>query len=112
VVTKLSDGRGQTTIKGKEIDAEWEALVKRAAGRVGQTVAAFVVDHTRSAAQAILTNTPVGPPALPMRIEDVAGSLAEQVERLAERQAADLAQLAAEQRDRLDRQARRGRWRR
>jgi hypothetical protein len=104
VVTKLSDGRGQTTIKGKEIDDEWEALIRRAAGRVGQTVAAFVVDHTRAAAQAILTNTPVGPPALPVRIEDVANALTDQV-----------AGLAAEQRDRLDRierQARRGRWRR
>ena len=39
MVTKLADGRGQTTVKSREIDDEWEALVKKAAERSGLTFA-------------------------------------------------------------------------
>jgi hypothetical protein len=75
------------------------------------TIAGFVVTHTTPAAQAILKNEPVGPVALPVRMEDLADSLTQQVATLAECQDA----MAAEQRerlDRLDRASRRGRWRR
>ena len=51
MVTKLADGRGQTTVKGREIDDEWEALVKKAADRSGLTFAGFIVAHTREAAR-------------------------------------------------------------
>jgi uncharacterized protein (DUF1778 family) len=126
MVTKLSDGRGQTTIKGKEIDDEWEALIRKAAERTGRTIAGFVVDHTTAAAQAIIKNELAVPAALPARIEEVAASLQEQLARLAAEQADRLDRIAFEQRDRLDRasaeqndrltqivrQARRGRWRR
>ena len=53
--------------------------------------------------------------AVPARIEDVAASLHEQIVQLAERQHVDLAQLAIDQKERLariERHARRGRWRR
>ena len=29
MVTKLADGRGQTTLKGREIDAEWEITIRK-----------------------------------------------------------------------------------
>jgi uncharacterized protein (DUF1778 family) len=104
MATILPDGRGQTTLKGREITNEWEALVRKAASRVGATVAGFVVDHTTAAAQSILKDEPVGPPALPVRIEDVAASLHDQLTR-----------ISAEQNERIEllrRQVRRGRWRR
>ena len=111
MVTMLSDGRGQSTLKGKEVDAEWEGLIRKAAERSGSTVAAFVVHHTREAAQAILKNEPVGPVALPIRLEDLATGLEAKIAALAE----DQRQLGAAQEERLariERTARRGRWRR
>ena len=103
MVTKVG-GRGQVGIRGTAVTDEWEALVKLAASRNGQTFADFVVDTTRAAALAVVKREPTVTPAVPARIEDVAASLIEQ-----------LAKMGAEQQDRLDRierQGRRGRWRR
>lgn len=104
MVTKLADKRGQITMKGHEVTDEWEQLVKVAAGRNGQTFATFVVDTTRAAALAIVKNEPAVPTAVPIRLEDVGASLAEQIAALAERQDARL--------ERIERVSRRGRWRR
>ena len=110
--TKLADGRGQISFKGHVVNDEWE-LVRKAVEPIGTTFAGFVVDHTTVAAQAILKGEAVVPAAPPMRIEDVAVGIAEQVASLAERQEARLVDFAAEQQarlDRIERTARRGRW--
>ena len=117
MVTKVGD-RGQVGIRGASVTDEWEQLVKFAAKRQGTTFADFIVDVTRTAALAIVkhhgtTLPPTLPDAaaaepavsstLPVRIEDVAASLTEQ-----------MAKLAAEQDERLariERQARLGRRR-
>ena len=115
MVTKLSDGRGQTSFKGHAVTDEWEQLVRKAVERTGTTFAGFVVDHTTAAAQAVLKGEAVAPAALPMRIEDVANGIAEQVALIADRQEARIANLANEQAarlDRIERSARRARWRR
>ena len=126
MVTKLGE-RGQVGIRGAAVTDEWEQLVKFAAKRNGQTFSDFIVDVTRTAALAIVKHKPDTPDdtpaepeggrstALPVRIEDVAASLHDQLAQLAERQHVDLAQLAADQKERLariERHARRGRWRR
>jgi uncharacterized protein (DUF1778 family) len=54
MVTKLHDGRGQLSIKGHRVTAEWEQLAKTAAKRQGATFADWVVDVTTAAAQATL----------------------------------------------------------
>ena len=103
VVTKVGE-RGQVGIRGSSVTDEWEKLIKTAASRNGQTFADFVVDTTRAAALAIVKREETVSATLPARIEDVAASLIEQ-----------LAKMGAEQQDRLDRierQGRRGRWRR
>ena len=113
MVTKVGE-RGQVGIRGAAVTDEWEQLVKFAAKRNGQTFSDFVVDVTRTAALAIVklkrgdtpddTAEPEVSPTLPVRIEDVAASLQEQ-----------MAKLAADQEERLariERQTRRGRWRR
>ncbi len=84
MVTKLADGRGQITIKGHGVDAEWEALVKEAARRNGMTVADFVVHFTREAAQASLKGQSAVPAAVPARLEDVADALTKHVADLAQ----------------------------
>jgi len=116
MVTKLHDGRGQVSLKGHSITNEWEQLVKTAAGRNGQTVADFVVDVTRDAAQAILKGEAAVPAALPARPEELVDRLAEAMARRADEQAAQLAeQMRRVQSDALSelrREARRGRWRR
>lgn len=111
MVTRLSDGRGQVTFKGHAVTDEWEALIKGAAKRNGQTAADFVVNVTRDAAQALLKGEPAVPAAVPARMEDVA-------DRLAERLAGEVARVADELRHAQDsalaemrRKARRGRWR-
>ena len=122
MVTKVG-GRGQVGIRGTSVTDEWEQLVKFAAGKNGQTFADFVVDTTRAAALAIVKHKrdtpddtaatadvgsdPAVSSTLPVRIEDVAAGLQEQL--------ATLANMGTEQQDRLDRierQGRRGRWRR
>ena len=65
MVTRLQGGRGQISIKGGRVDDAWEALVKGAAARNGQSFGDFVVDTTTAAAQAILKGQPVVPAALP-----------------------------------------------
>jgi Protein of unknown function (DUF1778) len=126
VVTTLADGRGQTTLKGREITAEWENLIRKAAERTSSTVAGFVVTHTTPAAQAILKNEPVGPVALPIRLEDIAADLTDRLAQIAGGQADGMARLEAAQAERIarleatqaerlariEREARRGRWRR
>lgn len=104
MVTKLHDGRGQITLKGHEVTADWEQLAKKAAERQGQSFAAFVVGVTTDAAQAMLKGQPAVPAALPMRIEDVADSLTARMEAM---QAAMDARLAV-----MERASRRGSWRR
>ena len=125
MVTKLADGRGQTTLKGHEITDEWEDLVKKAAKRNGQSVAAFVATFTTEAAQAILKGQSAVPAAVPARLEDVADALTGAVEKLAdelrreqdataEKQAQALEALRQEQAAAvaaLQRASRRGRWR-
>jgi uncharacterized protein (DUF1778 family) len=97
MVTKLSDGRGQVTLKGHAVSDEWETLVKTAAKRNGQGLADFLVNVTRDAAQAILKGSSAVPAAVPARPEDVADKLAERfAEELAKRDAAQ-AERAAEQ---------------
>lgn len=115
MVTKLDDGRGQTTLKGKEITAEWENLVRKAAERAQCTVAKFVTDHTTAAAQAIIKSQPVGPVALPVRLEDIATNLQEHLDRISAEQRAFAERLLQEQAERMapiERLARRARWRR
>lgn len=114
MVTKLADGRGQITLKGHRVNDEWEALLKAAAGRNGQTVADFVVDVTRDAAQAIMKGQPALPAALPApRLEDVAASLlarfADMGAQLAASQQATADQLRREQADQLARLRRQSR---
>jgi uncharacterized protein (DUF1778 family) len=126
VVTKLSDGRGQVTIKAHAVTDEWEALIRHAAQRNGQTVADFVVAITTEAAQQILKGQSAVPAAVPARPEDVADVLtsrlaeavaelrreqAEVAERLAREQTEAVAAAMAEAVAKLERQARRGRWR-
>jgi uncharacterized protein (DUF1778 family) len=82
--TILKDGRGQVTLKGREITAEWETLLKAAAKRNGQSVADFVVTFTTEAAQAILKGQSAVPAAVPARLEDVADALTGAVTRLAD----------------------------
>jgi uncharacterized protein (DUF1778 family) len=93
MVTKLSDGRGQTTLKAHAVTDDWEQLVKAAAQRNGQTVADFVVSVTRDAAQAILKGDSAVPAGVPARQEDVTDRLAAIVERME----ADAARRDAEQ---------------
>ena len=96
--------RWQVTIKSAAVTAEWEQLLKVAAKRQGTTFADFIVDTTRTAAQAVVKSEPVPTAEVPARLEDVGATLAEQI-----------AALAEEQRDRLERierASRRGRWRR
>ena len=114
MVTKLADGRGQVSIKGRQVDDAWEQLVRKAASRAGTTFAGFIVDHSTAAAQAILKGEAAVTTGLPVPIEDIAAGLSEQIALLATEQRDRLDHLAAEQRDLLDRmrQARRGRWRR
>ena len=116
MVTRLSGGRGQIALKGHRIDDEWEALIKAAAGKNGQTFADFVVDVTRHAAQAIMKGEPALPAALPApRLEDVAASLVARMADMAAEQRAATEQLRLEQAERmaaLERQTRRARWRR
>jgi hypothetical protein len=50
MVTKLADGRGQMTLKGKEVTDGWEALVKQAAADANLSVAAWIVAITSRAA--------------------------------------------------------------
>jgi uncharacterized protein (DUF1778 family) len=126
--TIQKDGRGQVTLKGREITAEWETLLKAAAKRNGQSVADFVVTFTTEAAQAILKGQSAVPAAVPARLEDVADALTGAVTRLAdelrreqeasaEKQAQALEALeqrALEQTAALaalQRASRRGRWR-
>ena len=123
--TILKDGRGQVTLKGREITAEWETLLKAAAKRNGQSVADFVVTFTTEAAQAILKGQSAVPSAVPARLEDVADALTGAVTRLAdelrreqeasaEKQAQALEALRQEQAATvaaLQRASRRGRWR-
>jgi uncharacterized protein (DUF1778 family) len=126
MVTKLADGRGQVTLKGHEITDEWEELVRKAAKRNGQSVAAFVATFTTEAAQAILKGQSAVPSAVPARLEDVADALSskltealnelrreqsETTERLARKQSEAVAAAMAETLAKLERQARRGRWR-
>jgi uncharacterized protein (DUF1778 family) len=128
MVTKLADGRGQVTLKGHEITDEWEALVKKAAQRNGQSVAAFVAAFTTEAAQAILTGKSAVPSAVPARVEDVADIVTEAVKKIADelrreqtqtleavhRQGEALERRAQEQAEALTamrRANRRGRWR-
>ena len=115
MVTKVAGNQGQITLKGVPITDEWQQLVTVAAKRNGQTFAEFVADVTRAAALAIVKGEAAVTAAVPARIEDVAASLHEQIVQLAERQHVDLAQLAIDQKERLariERHARRGRWRR
>ena len=95
MVTKLADKRGQIAIKGHEVTDEWEARVRKAAQRTGSTMAGFIVDHTTSAAQAILKNEPAIPAALPVRIEDVAAGLHDQLA-AAERSGKNSSRLSAD----------------
>lgn len=114
MVTKLADGRGQITLKGHRVDDDWETLIKAAAGRNGQTVADFVVDITRDAAQAIMKGQPALPAALPApRIEDIAKTLVAQLAdmgaQLAASQQAATDLLRREQAEQIDRLRRQGR---
>jgi uncharacterized protein (DUF1778 family) len=125
MVTKLSDGRGQITLKGHPVTDEWETLVKTAAKRNGQAVADFVVTVTRDAAQTVLKGGSAVPAALPAKPEEVMDRLAAQVtERFTEEMArqraeqdAKIAAVAAEVREQtgvfaeLRRSLRRGKWR-
>ena len=128
MVTKLADGRGQTTLKGHEITDEWEELVRKAAKRNGQSVAAFVATFTTEAAQAILKGQSAVPSAVPARVEDVADIVTAAVQKIADelrreqaqtleavrQQGEALERRAQEQTEALvavQRQARRGRWR-
>jgi uncharacterized protein (DUF1778 family) len=128
MVTKLADGRGQITVKGHEITDEWEALVKAAAQRNGQSVAAFVATFTTEAAQKILKGQSAVPSAVPARVEDVADIVTAAVQKIADelrreqaqtleavrQQGEALERRAQEQTEALvavQRQARRGRWR-
>jgi hypothetical protein len=120
--------RGQMAIKSKRLDADWQLLVKKAAERAGMGIGDFIVEAARARAQAVLKSEPEdGIPAgnPPARLEDVAGALTGAVEKLgaelrrehdatAERQAQALDALRQEQAAalaKLERQARRGRWR-
>jgi hypothetical protein len=120
--------RGQMAIKSKRLDADWQLLVKKAAERAGMGIGDFIVEAARARAQAVLKSEPEdGIPAgnPPARLEDVAGALTGAVEKLgaelrrehdatAERQAEALDALRHEQAAalaKLERQARRGRWR-
>ena len=117
---KRTDNRGQWTLKHADIGPEFQNLVRMAAERQGMTVGAFVVETLREAATAIVkgeAGTPRGTP--PAKLEDVADALAarftEHVGRLAEEQREALGRFEREQVERLaelQRQGRRGRWRR
>jgi uncharacterized protein (DUF1778 family) len=127
MTAKRTDNRGQWTIKHADVGPEFQNLVRMAAERQGMTLGAFVVETLRERATAILKGqegTPQRTP--PARLEDVADVLAEAVKKAvadelrrehdasAERQAQALATLHQEQAEalsRLERQARRGRWR-
>jgi uncharacterized protein (DUF1778 family) len=117
MVTKLADGRGQITVKGHEITDEWEALVKKAAQRNGQSVAAFVAAFTTEAAQQILTGKSAVPSAVPARVEDVADIVTAAMQKMADelrREQAQTLEAVRQQTEALvavQRQARRGRWR-
>jgi uncharacterized protein (DUF1778 family) len=104
--SRRTDNRIQWTLKGYEFDAEFMNLIRMAAGRQGQTLAAFVADTLRERATAILKAqedvTPLGTP--PVRVEDAVAELRESVTELGRRQAEELAAMR--------REARRGRWRR
>ena len=104
MVTKVAGNQGQITLKGVQITDEWEQRVRTAAARNGQGFTAFVAETTNAAAVAILKGEAAMPAALPVRLEDLATGFAEQVAALAERQDARL--------ERIERTARRGRWRR
>ena len=112
MVSKAAGNRWQVTIKSATVDAEWEATVKKAAGRVGLSFADFIVHHSRAAAQSVLKDEPVPSAAVPIRIEDLHDRLtatSEQVAALAAEQMARHGELRQE----LARHARRaGRWRR
>jgi hypothetical protein len=125
MVTKLADGRGQVTVKGREITDEWERLVKAAAQRNGQSVAAFVATFTTEAAQLILKGESAVPAAVPARLEDVADALSARLAEATQKIAADLRQEQAQAFEALEQRAleqtaalavlqrasRRGRWR-
>src|SRR3954454_14901531 len=103
MVTKVG-GRGQLGIRGGEVTDEWEALIKVAARKNGQTLASFIVDVTRAAALAIVKGEP--DPAtvtatVPARLEDVATGLQEQLAAISQRQEAVAAALAERQEERL-----------
>jgi uncharacterized protein (DUF1778 family) len=116
MVTKLSDGRGQVTIKGREVTDEWETLIRTAASRSGLTAADFIVSYTTAAAQSVLKGASAVPAAVPARLEDVADRLAAQMQEQLALQAAEqetrLQAALAEQVAALRRENRRGRWRR
>jgi uncharacterized protein (DUF1778 family) len=68
MVTRLADQRGQLSVKGHRVTAEWEQLAKAAARRQGATFADWVVDVTTAAAQAVLKGEPAAEAALPVAV--------------------------------------------
>ena len=79
-------------------------MIRKAAEKTSTTIAGFIVTHTTPAAQAILKDETVLPVALPVRLEDLAADLTGRMDQLATTQEERLA--------RIERQTRRGRWRR
>jgi uncharacterized protein (DUF1778 family) len=71
LVTRLADGRGQLSIKGHRVTADFEALAKAAAKRQGTTFADYVVDVVTDAAQRLLKGEPAAEAALPVIPEPV-----------------------------------------
>ena len=108
MVTKAAGNRWQVTIKSATVTAEWEQTIKVAAKRQGTTFADFIVHTSNVAALAVIKQEPVPTAAVPIRIEDVAAGLQEQLAKMAAAQDA----RAAELRQEIARHARRGRWRR
>ena len=111
MVSRAAGNRWQVTIKSATVDAEWESVVKKAAGRSGLSFADFIVHHSREAAQSVLKNEPVPTAAVPIRIEDLHNQITATSERVAAL-AAEQAARDAELRQEIVRQGRRGRWRR
>ena len=117
-MTETTKTRGQMAIKSRRLDAEWQALVRKAAERSGLGVGDFIVEACRARALAVLKGEPEeGIPSgiPPARQEDMRDLIREMLAELRQEQAAAVERLAQEQRDavaRLERQSRKGLWRR
>lgn len=71
--------RGQMAIKSQRLDADWQALVRKAAQRQGLGVGDFIVESCRMEALRVLKGEAEGSPAArpPATLESVGDALAE-----------------------------------